>query len=84
MQRCYRDRFDILESILNITNGNEVPQVDILNRANIPYGLFKEHLFFLHECGLIQIKHERLRRIYKTTRKGMHFLTICNNMKTFI
>jgi predicted transcriptional regulator len=84
MQRCYRDKFDIIESILNITNGNWVPQTDILNRANIPYGLFKEYIFFLHQFGLIQIKHERLRRIYKTTRKGTHFLIACNNMKTFI
>ena len=84
MQRCYRDKFDIIESILNITNGNGVPQVEILNKANIPYGLFKEYLFLLHECGLIQIKYERLRRIYKTTKKGTYFLTICNNMNTFV
>jgi predicted transcriptional regulator len=84
MQRCYRDKFDIIESILNITNGNGVPQVEILNKANIPFRLFKEYLFLLHECGLIQIKHERLRRTYKTTKKGTYFLTICTNMNTVV
>ena len=84
MQCYYRDKIDIIVSILDIANGNEVKQAEILNKANIPYKLFKEYLFFLYQCGLIKIEYMRLQRTYKTTVKGIHFLSTCNKMKTLI
>ena len=43
----YRNRIDIIASILEVANGNEVKQVEILNKANITHTLFKECLFFV-------------------------------------
>ena len=34
---CYRNRIDIITSILKIANGNEVKQVEILVKANITH-----------------------------------------------
>ena len=38
----YRNRVNIIESILDIANGNEVRQIEILNKANITHAMFKE------------------------------------------
>jgi predicted transcriptional regulator len=83
MQCCYRDRIDVLISILHVTNCNEVRQADILKRANIPYSLFKEYLFFLHQYGLIEIRHMQStsQRTFRTTAKGICFLNICDKMR---
>ena len=43
----YRNRIDIIASILEVANGNEVKQVEILNKANITHTMFKECLFFV-------------------------------------
>ena len=45
MQNCYRNRYDIFESILNTANGNEVKQLEILNKANLSHELFKKYMF---------------------------------------
>jgi predicted transcriptional regulator len=42
----YRNRIDIIASILEVANGNEVKQVEILNKANItPY--YVQRMFVL-------------------------------------
>ena len=45
----YRNRIDIITSILEIANGNEVKQVEILVKANITHTMFKEYLFHLFQ-----------------------------------
>ena len=80
MQSHYRDKFDIITSILDIANGNEVKQVKILVKANIPHNVFKEYLFLLRHNGLIEYMQPQ--RTYRTTTKGLHFLSIVNEMKT--
>jgi predicted transcriptional regulator len=80
MQSHYRDKFDIITSILDIANGDEVKQVKILVKANIPHNVFKEFLFLLHQNGLIE--YTQSQRTYRTTTKGLHFLSIVNEMKT--
>lgn len=82
MQNHYRDKFDIMESILDRANGNEVKQVEILTKANIHHNLFKEHLLFLYQNGLIE--YTQLQRAYRTTTKGIDFLSIINKMRTDI
>ena len=84
MQCNYRDRIDVTISIMDIANGNEVRQEDILRRANIPCNLFKEYLFLLHQCGLIEIRHMHTQRTFMTTAKGKYFLNICDKMMAFL
>jgi predicted transcriptional regulator len=70
MQCHYRDRIDVLVSILDTANGNELRQADILRGANIPSNLFKEYLLLLYPCDLIDIRHMHNQRIFMTTVKG--------------
>jgi predicted transcriptional regulator len=79
---CYRNRIDIIISILKIANGNEVKQVEILVKANITHTMFKEYLFHLFQSGLIE--YIRFQRTYRTTTKGILFLSICDKMKNLI
>ena len=83
--QSYRNRTDIIASILDIANGNEVRQTEILNRAKISYNQFKKYLFLLHRYGLIEIEYmqPKSQRTYRTTAKGIHFLGICNKMRVF-
>ena len=82
MQCCYRNRIDIITSILNVANGNAVKQLDILTKSKITHGLFREYLLLILQFGLI----EDIRRqgTYKTTEKGIHFLDVCDKMKDLI
>src|SRR5215467_7534828 len=84
MQCHYRDRIDVIVSILDIANGNEVRQADILRRANIPGNLFKEYLLLLYPCNLIELRYMHNQRIFMTTVKGKHFLNICDKMRAFL
>ena len=85
LQHHYRDKFDIISSILDVANGNEITQVDILTKANIPHVLFKKYLVLLHQYVLIEIEYmqSQSQRTYRTTVKGLHFLTVCNKMRAF-
>lgn len=75
MQNCYRNR-------LNTANGNEVKQLEILNKANLSHGLFKKYMFPLLGSGLIEfIRHKRT---YRTTEKGIQFINVCDKMKNLI
>ena len=79
MQNHYRDKFDIIVSILDVANGNEITQADILTKANIHHILFKKYLFLLHQYDLIDVPLFQI--TYRTTAKGIHFLDICNKMR---
>ena len=82
MQYSYRNRIDIIESILDIANGNEVRQIEILSNAKITHAIFKEYMSFLIQYGLIEyVRHQAT---YKTTAKGLDFLSICNKMKALL
>jgi predicted transcriptional regulator len=81
MHYHYRDRTDVIISILRITTGNEVRQADILRRGNIPANLFKDYLLLLCLSGLIEIRYMHNQRIFRTTEKGIHFLDICDKMR---
>jgi predicted transcriptional regulator len=50
----YRNRIDTITSILEIANGNEVKQIEILAKANIAHILFKEYLVHLFHSDLIE------------------------------
>ena len=78
----YRDKFDIIVSILDAANGNEVKQIEILVRAKITHSLFKEYLSFIYQNGLIEYMQSQ--RTYRTTMKGIRFLSFYNKMRTLI
>lgn len=86
MQSCYRNRIDIITSILNIANGNAVKQLDILTKSKITHGLFREYLLLILQFGLIEdIRRQgTYKTTYKTTEKGIHFLDVCDKMKDLI
>src|SRR5215510_13926310 len=83
MQYYYRNRIDIIVSILDTANGNEARQIEILIKANITHTIFKEYISFLIQYGLIEYVL-RQETYYKTTAKGCDFLSICNKMKALI
>jgi predicted transcriptional regulator len=78
----YKNRIDVIKSVLNTANGNGVNQSEILSKANISHGIFKEYLSLLLESGLIEII--RHTGSYRTTEKGIQFIDICNKMKNLI
>jgi predicted transcriptional regulator len=81
-QYSYRDRIDIINSILDIANGNEVRQGEILHKANITYTKFKECLSIMLQHDLIEyVRHQET---YKTTSKGLDFLSTYNKMKSLL
>src|SRR5215467_2850584 len=83
MQCHYRDRIDVIVSILDTANGNDVRQADILRKANIPGNLFKEYLLLLYPFNLIEIRYMHNQRTFMTTVKGKHFLNICDKESIF-
>ena len=78
----YRDKYEIIVSILDAANGNEVKQIEILVRAKITHSLFKEYLSFIYQNGLIEYMQSQ--RTYRTTMKGIRFLGIYNKMRILI
>ena len=82
MQYYYRNRIDIIEFILDIANGNEVKQGEILQKAKITHAIFRENMSLLIQYGLIE--YVRRQEIFKTTPKGLDFLSICNKMKALL
>jgi predicted transcriptional regulator len=81
MSNYNRNRIDIITSILNTAKGNEVKQLDILNKSKLTHGLFKECLCIILQFGLIEYM---LQGTYKTTEKGIHFIDIYDKMKNLI
>jgi predicted transcriptional regulator len=74
----YRSRNDIIASILETANGNRVRATEIQFKAYISYSILKEYLVFLLENDLLEyIEGERA---FKTTPKGMQFLSTYNQM----
>jgi predicted transcriptional regulator len=78
-----RDRFEILNLILQIANGyNNVTMTKIMNRALLSYNQMKEHLAFLTEKGLLC--YDKDNGTFKTTEKGMRFLQIYGRMADMV
>jgi predicted transcriptional regulator len=55
-QYPYRNRIDVIESILDIANGNEVRQIEILSKAKITHAIFKEYMSFLIQYGSVKLR----------------------------
>jgi predicted transcriptional regulator len=77
----YRDRFDIIASILE-TAKTRARHTDILRIASISHIPFKQYLLLLHTNGLIE--YSSVERTCKTTEKGLHFLDIFGKVKNML
>ena len=77
----YRDRFDIIASILE-TAKTPARHTDILRTASLSHIPFKQYLLLLHANGLIEYSPRE--RTCKTTEKGLYFLDIFSKMRNML
>lgn len=78
----YRNRFDIIASILETAKAQRVRHTEILRTTSISHIPFKQYLLLLHRNGLIEYSSRE--RTCKTTEKGLHFLDIFNKIKEML
>jgi predicted transcriptional regulator len=79
----HRSRLEIISLILDIaTRKDGVTQKKILYRAYLSYQHLKEYLSLLQENGLIIYQEEG--RIYRTTEKGLHFLSLYGRLNEVV
>ncbi|HKI07887.1 MAG TPA: winged helix-turn-helix domain-containing protein [Nitrososphaeraceae archaeon] len=79
----HRSRLEIISLILDIaTRRDGVTQKKILYRAYLSYQHLKEYLSMLQENGLIKYQEET--RLYRTTEKGLHFLSLYGSLNDVV
>jgi len=71
--RNYRDKFDIIADILNITKRNP-KKTQIMYQANLSYKVLKKYLAEIMTSSLISYKHKE--NCYSLTSKGQRFLVL--------
>jgi predicted transcriptional regulator len=74
----YRDRNEIIAQILKSANGR-VRVTKIMYDAYLSHTITKEYLVLLIEKGLIEYLNGD--RTFKTTEKGINFLSIYNRVQ---
>ena len=80
----HRSRLEIISLILDIaTRKDGVTQKKILYRAYLSYQHLKAYLSLLQENGLI-IYYQEEGRIYRTTEKGLHFLSLYGRLNQVV
>ena len=75
----YRDKNEIIAQILESANGNRVRLTKIMYDVYLSHGLTKEDVGLLIEKGLMEYLEGE--RTFKTTDKGMNFLSIHNKVQ---
>lgn len=79
----HRSRLEIISLILDIaTRKDGVTQKKILYRVYLSYQHLKEYLSLLQENGLIRYQQET--RLYRTTEKGLHFLSLYGRLNDVV
>jgi predicted transcriptional regulator len=74
----YRSRTEIASRILeSATSGTT--KTKIMYKAFLSYAQLKEYLAVLEENGLLS--YDKGEQLYKTTQKGLHFLTITSSLQ---
>jgi len=73
----YRDRIDVINSILKAANGG-VAKTKIMYKAFVSHEQLKEYLMLLIRRGLLHYDADA--QIYKTTEKGLAFLQTYNKI----
>ncbi len=75
----YRDRIEIINSILEAANGSDVTQTRIMHKSLLSYAELKELLIVLIENEFIGFNE--LTDTFRTTEKGLGFLKVSNEVK---
>ena len=74
----YRSRTEIASRILE-SAANGTTKTKIMYKAFLSYAQLKEYLAVLEENGLLS--YDKGDQVYKTTQKGMKFLSITNSLQ---
>ena len=74
----YRSRTEIVSNILNAANGGAI-RTKIMYKAFLSYSQLKEYLSILVENNLLESQEGT--QTYKTTKKGLIFLKMNNEME---
>jgi predicted transcriptional regulator len=75
----YRDRNEIIAQILESANGNRIRLTKIMYDVYLSHAMTREYLVLLIKKGLIEYLDGE--RTFKTTEKGMNFLSIHNRVQ---
>lgn len=74
MQNVKRDKFDIVQKMLDIAR-EPVKKTHLIYRANINFAQLVRYLNFLVSSGMLEYIEEPFRG-YRTTEKGLRFLAL--------
>jgi predicted transcriptional regulator len=74
----HRDRIDIISHILETANGSNIKKTKIMNTTFLSYYQLNEYLRVLTGGDLLRYNLDT--RTYKTTEKGLRFLSTRNQM----
>ena len=77
-----RTRSEIMSQILRIASGVGATKTKIVYKAFLNYAQVKEHLTILTESDLLNYDADT--QIFKTTKKGLRFLQIYNQLDDMI
>jgi predicted transcriptional regulator len=75
----YRDKNEIIAQILESANGNRIRLTKIMYDVYLSHAMTREYLVLLIKKGLIEYLDGE--RTFKTTEKGMNFLSIHNSLQ---
>jgi predicted transcriptional regulator len=77
-----KDRSQSISSILDLLNGHPLRQSNIIQKSGIAYDQAKEYMTLLTRCDLLSYNEQDL--TYKTTAKGLHYLSLHNRMSELL
>ena len=69
-----KDRSQSISSILELLNGRQLRQSNIAQKSGLTYKQVKKYVTLLTKCNLVNYNERELK--YKTTTKGLHYLTL--------
>jgi predicted transcriptional regulator len=75
----YRDKTELIASILKAANGRNVNTVQIMYKAFLSYTEVRQYISILIDGGMIKFQ-EGNRRNYRITDKGIRFLDLHNKL----
>jgi predicted transcriptional regulator len=78
----YRSRIDIISQILETANGGNATKSKILYKGFLSYVQMKEYLTVLTKTDLLSYDLDT--QTFKTTKKGLRFLNVYNQMDGMI
>lgn len=81
--RKRRDRLYIIAEILNIAEDGSL-KTQIMYKANLSFAQLNEYLSFLIRMGLLEIRKEESKKVYKTTAKGEKYLDSLEEISSLI